>query len=73
MVEPKKKHKKKKGGSRASEAGSESTITPNKFAEFADTGRGEASGSVVSLPVRGITPSMIGSGHHARSAVSYYG
>lgn len=69
-VEPKKKHKKKKGGSRASEAGTESTMTPEKFVGREGAG---GSGSVMSLPVRGITPSMIGSGHHARSAVSYYG
>lgn len=64
-VEPKKKHKKKKS-SRHSEAGTESTMTPEKFV-------GNNNGSVMSLPVRGITPSMIGSGIHPRSVASYYG
>jgi catechol 2,3-dioxygenase-like lactoylglutathione lyase family enzyme len=66
-VEPKKKHK-KKGSHRTSEAGTESTMTPGKFAAAAG-----GNGSVMSLPVRGITPSMIGSGVHGRSIVSYYG
>jgi hypothetical protein len=68
-VEPKKKHKKKKSH-RGSDAGSESTVTPGKFAA-GGVGREGGNGSVMSLPVRGITPSMIGSGVHARSAVSY--
>jgi hypothetical protein len=65
-VEPKKRHKKKKSH-RASEAGTESTMTPDKYA-FHSAGVG----SVTSLPVRGITPSMIGSGVQPRSVASYY-
>ncbi|KIW02811.1 uncharacterized protein PV09_05869 [Verruconis gallopava] len=83
-VEPKKKHKKKKSH-RASEAGTDSTVTPDKLAAthqlhsshsaLHHPGSGVAAkpGSVTSLPVRGITPSMIGSGVHPRSVVSYYG
>jgi catechol 2,3-dioxygenase-like lactoylglutathione lyase family enzyme len=65
-VEPKKKHKKKKSH-RTSEAGTESTMTPDKYVVH------HSAGSAMSLPVRGITPSMIGSGVQGRSVVSYYG
>ena len=65
-VEPKKKHKKKKSSRAGSEAASESTMTPDKFANGSP-------GSVHSLPVRGVMPSMVGSGVRGRSVVSYYG
>jgi len=73
-VEPKRKHKKKARSSRVgtSEAGTESTMTPGKFASFSVQDHMPA-GSVMSLPVRGMPSGMAGSGMHGRSVVSYYG
>jgi hypothetical protein len=58
-----------------SEAGmSESTMTPGKYVTQAlgkDSGMGN--GSVMSMPIRGITPSMVQGNGPDRSVVSYYG